>query len=65
MVLEEGHFVHDSRNAHDDLNWSPFDGMAFSVRVVATFLRGSPVYDGSAVVGRPGLGRFLPRHATA
>ena len=63
MILEEGSFVWDSRNAHDDLNWSPFDGTAFSVRVAATFVRGTPVFDGSAVVARAGFGRFLPRKA--
>ena len=63
MILEERSFVYDARNAHDDLNWSPFDGTTFSVRIAATFLRGRPVYDGSAIVGKPGFGRFLPRQA--
>jgi len=65
MILEEGRFVYDARNAHDGLNWSPFDGTTFGVRIAATFLRGRPVYDGSAIVGKPGFGRFLPRQAAA
>jgi allantoinase len=65
MVLEEGAFVHDSRHAHDDLNWSPFDGREFAVRVAGTFVRGVPVFNGSGVVGRPGLGRFVRRQPVA
>jgi allantoinase len=65
MVLEEGAFVHDSSRAHDDLRWSPFDGMAFGVRIAATFVRGIPVFDGSDIVGPAGLGRFVPREPAA
>jgi len=61
MILEEGTFPYDARNAHDELNWSPFDGMEFSVRVAATFVRGMPVWDKGRVTGRAGHGRFVPR----
>jgi len=65
MVLEEGAFVYDSKRAHDDLNWSPFDGQTFAVQVIATFVRGVPAFDGSQVVGSPGQGRFVPRRPAA
>ena len=61
MVLEPGRFVHDSRRAHDDVNWSPYDGMEFSVRVASAFVRGTCVWDGEAITGKPGCGRFVPR----
>jgi len=60
-VLEPGHFCWDSAMAHDELNWSPFDGMAFSVRVAATYLRGDKAYADGAVLAPAGRGRFVPR----
>jgi allantoinase len=60
-VLEPGRFVWDSANAHDELNWSPFDGMDFSVRVAATYLRGEKAYADGNVLTPPGSGRFVPR----
>lgn len=61
MVLKPGHHIWDSANAHDGLNWSPFDGWNFSARVAATFLAGSLAWDGDTVLTRPGAGRYLPR----
>lgn len=64
VILEEGVFPYDSRQAHDDLNWSPFDGIEFTVRVAGTYVRGTPVWDGETVTGAAGHGRFVPRRAT-
>lgn len=61
VVLEPGRFVYDSSQAHDGVNWSPYDGMAFTVRVVASYVRGRRVWDGRTVVGDPGHGSFQPR----
>lgn len=61
MVLEEGSFVHDSKNAHDELNWSPFDGQNFDVRVAETYVRGARVWDGKNITGATGHGRYVPR----
>jgi allantoinase len=61
MILEEGSYVHDSANAHDELRWSPFDGREFRVRVATTLLRGVPAWDGSAILSKPGNGRYVRR----
>ena len=63
MVLEEGDFTFDARAIVDreENRWSPYDGRAVRARVAATFLRGACIWDGKAVLGRPGSGRFVPR----
>lgn len=63
VVLEPGRFPYDSRHAHDDVNWSPYDGMVFTVRVAATLVRGTSVWDGTDVLVAPGFGRFVRRLA--
>ena len=61
VVLSPEAYRHQAALSHDELNWSPYDGEAFAARVVATFVRGTLVWDGQAVIGRPGHGRFVPR----
>lgn len=60
-VLEEGAFVWDESAAHDGLEWSPFHGETFDVRVAATYLRGAPAWDGTTVCNAAGAGRLVPR----
>lgn len=60
-VLEEGDFTWDAAQAHDDLNWSPFDGRRFGVRVAATWLRGKPAWNGSEILLAQGNGQYLRR----
>jgi allantoinase len=55
--------VWDSARAHDDLNWSPFDGRRFDVSVARTYVRGALAWDGRDVVARPGSGRYARRGA--
>ena len=60
-VIEPGEWVYDATAAHDGLCWSPYDGETFTARVTATFVRGEMAWDGTAVCGRPGFGRYVPR----
>jgi allantoinase len=53
--------VWDSAKAHDELNWSPFDGLEFAGRVRRTYVRGTLAWDGEAIVNRPGDGAYVPR----
>ncbi|WP_320198887.1 dihydroorotase [Agrobacterium sp. rho-13.3] len=53
--------VWDSSRAHDELNWSPFDGREFNVTVTRTYLGGNLAWDGSKVVNQPGSGRYVQR----
>ena len=63
VVLEPGEFTFDQAAIQDrpELRWSPYHGRPMRARVAATVLRGQVVWDGSAVLGAPGTGRFLPR----
>lgn len=61
VVLEIAPTPFSAKRNHDGLEWSPYDGETFGARVAATFLRGKPVWDGDAVLGLPGDGRFVPR----
>lgn len=60
-VIEPAEWVYDATAAHDGLCWSPYDGETFAARVTATFVRGEMAWDGLAVCGRPGFGRYVPR----
>ncbi|EUB99138.1 Allantoinase [Rhizobium sp. CF080] len=64
IALEQGSFIWDEAASHDGLNWSPFHGETFTVRVAASWLRGQLVWDGQDILNSPGSGRFVPR-ATA
>jgi allantoinase len=57
-VLKDADWIYDSAKAHDDLNWTPYDGERFECRVAATFLRGAKVWDGANILGKPGDGRY-------
>ena len=63
VVLETGDFTFDAKEIQDDpdARWSPYDGRRMSARVAATFLRGTCIWDGKAVLAKPGAGQFVPR----
>lgn len=63
MVMEQGEFTFDARDIRDRENarWSPYDGMAMTGRVTATYLRGGCIWDGTNVLAKPGAGCFVPR----
>lgn len=61
VILEEGCFPFDEAQTHDGLNWSPFHGEDFAVRVAATYLRGKPVWNGSQFLSQEGSGQLVTR----
>ena len=63
LVLERGDYVFDEASIQDreDARWSPYHGRAMRARVAATYLRGGCIWDGTAVLAKPGTGRFVPR----
>ena len=65
LVMERGIFPFDAAGIQDreDARWSPYDGMHMAARVAATYLRGTPIWDGERVLARQG--RFLPRQHAA
>jgi allantoinase len=42
-----------------ETKWSPFSGMSMAGTVVATYVRGQPVYEEGGIVAAPGYGRFI------
>ncbi len=65
LVLETGRFPFDEAAIVDrpELRWSPYHGREMRARVVQTVLRGRTIWDGNAVLAKPGNGRFLRRTA--
>jgi allantoinase len=63
MVLEPGRFTFDEAAIVDrpEMRWSPYHGRPMRARVAETVLRGRTIWDGTAVTGAPGDGRFLRR----
>ena len=53
--------IWDSKNANDELNWSPLDGCKFNGQVSKTFLRGECVWDGKKFLLGEKTGQFIPR----
>lgn len=64
-ILEPGRFRFDQATIQDrpEMRWSPYHGREMRARVAATVLRGSTIWDGVAVLARPGDGRFIRRAA--
>ena len=55
----------EAARAHDELNWSPFEGRVFDGRVSRTYVRGRLAWDGTDVVNAGGDGRYLRRGSAA
>lgn len=60
-VLVPGATTYDSKRNTRGPGWSAYDGMEFDVKPTATFMRGRKVWDGEAVTGVAGLGRYVAR----
>jgi allantoinase len=60
-ILKAKPQIWNSAKAHDELNWSPFDGREFSVTVARTYVGGKLAFDGSAVVNAAGDGQYVAR----
>ena len=63
LVLEPGRFRFDEAAIQDrpELRWSPYHGREMRARVAETVLRGRTIWNGSAVLARPGDGQFIRR----
>jgi allantoinase len=68
VLLKPERYAYDSAASLSAVRWSSFEGMEFSVRVEATYCRGTLVYQrgakGAEIRNQSGYGRFLrPRAA--
>ena len=63
LVLQPGNFLFDEASIVDqpEMRWSAYHGRPMRARVAATYLRGRLIWDGAAVLSRPGDGRFVRR----
>ena len=46
-------------SGHNVVGWSPYNGIELPWTIGATYLRGTQVFDGTAVLAQPGSGRFI------
>lgn len=55
----EAQWVIDASRSQSVADWSPFDGMTVTGKVVCTLLRGKEVFNGSEITAEAGTGRFV------
>ena len=65
LVMERAAYRFDEATIQDrePMRWSPYHGREMRGRVVETVLRGTTIWDGTAVLAKPGAGQFVPRQA--
>ena len=63
LVGTSGDFTFDEASIVDrpECRWSPYHGRKMRARVAATYLRGHQIWDGTAVLNKPGDGAFVKR----
>lgn len=59
VMAHDPHQYDASASGHNYVDWSPYQGLDLTYRPVATFVRGTNVYDGRNVLAEPGNGRFI------
>ena len=58
-IVEREAWTFDESAMASEVKWSPYHGLEFGGRVVATYVRGTPVFEGGRVTGAPGQGEFI------
>ena len=58
-IVERRAWTFDESAMASEVKWSPYHGLEFGGRVVATYVRGTPVFEGGRVTGTPGHGEFI------
>ena len=63
LVMERAAYRFDETTIQDrePMRWSPYHGREMRGRVVETVLRGATIWNGKAVLAKPGAGQFVPR----
>ncbi len=59
VFIEDPRLYDPAASGHNVVDWSPYEGRTIRHRPIATFQRGSMIYDGSEVLAEPGAGRFV------
>ena len=65
LVMQRADYAFDEADIVDrpETRWSPYHGRRMRARVVETVLRGRTIWNGSAVTGKAGDGRFVRRQS--
>ena len=58
-IVDPGPWTFDATGMASNVKWSPYDGMTFGARVMATYVRGNVVYENGQVTGAAGGGEFV------
>ena len=58
-IVERRAWTFDESAMASEVKRSPYHGLKFGGRVVATYVRGTPVLEGGRVTGTPGQGEFI------
>ena len=58
-VLARQRKAYDARTMTSETKWSPFDGMTMAGNVIATYVRGQPVYEDGRILAEDGYGHFV------
>lgn len=59
VYAERPRLYDPAESGHSVVHWSPYEGRLIRHRPLATFQRGRMIFDGSAVLAEPGVGRFV------
>lgn len=60
VVFDPDHTWHiDEQRLHHHMQWSPYHGRSVQGCVLATYLRGQPVFSKDRILAEPGTGRFV------
>lgn len=60
VILKKEKYAFDPSTSQSAVTWSSFEGRQFNVKVAATYLRGSLIWDGGEIKNQPGgEARFL------
>lgn len=59
VMAHDPHRYDAAASGNNFVGWSPYEGMELRYRPVATFQRGSMIFDGQRVLAEPGSGGFV------
>lgn len=59
VFAERPRYYDAAASGHNVVSWSPYEGRLIRHAPIATFQRGSMIFDGTDVLAQPGAGRFV------
>jgi allantoinase len=60
VILDpEARWVVDENKQHSTAGWSPYNNHTIQGKIERTLVRGETIYDGTAIVAKPGYGKFV------